>query len=154
MGGGLHGYLFGVLGREACAALGAVGGCDGDGAPRREARGLGAVSRDFQHLHGPGGGWRTQALCRLEGCCRSDEDCARWDGSDGWRGAEQVEAEAAFCEGGDAGGEPVAVEAVPGLLAWGGLRLAPGCVGGLGALILHHLCDAQPDGAEYVLGLG
>eukprot|EP00964_Phaeocystis_antarctica_P054333 scaffold31926_cov45-Phaeocystis_antarctica.AAC.2 len=24
MGGGLHGYLFGVLGREACAALGAV----------------------------------------------------------------------------------------------------------------------------------
>ena len=53
MGGGLHGYLFGVLGREACAALGAVGGCDGDGAPRREARGLGAVSRDFQHLYGP-----------------------------------------------------------------------------------------------------
>ena len=31
MGGGLHGYLFGVLGREACAASGAVGGCDGDG---------------------------------------------------------------------------------------------------------------------------
>ena len=27
MGGGLPGYLFGVLGREACAALGAVGGC-------------------------------------------------------------------------------------------------------------------------------
>ena len=53
MGGGLHGYLFGVLGREACAASGAVGGCDGDGAPRREARRLGAVSRDFQHLHGP-----------------------------------------------------------------------------------------------------
>ena len=53
---------FGVLGREACAALGAVGGCDGDGAPRREARGLGAVSRDVQHLYGPGGGWRTQAL--------------------------------------------------------------------------------------------
>eukprot|EP00964_Phaeocystis_antarctica_P002773 scaffold1466_cov56-Phaeocystis_antarctica.AAC.1 len=121
MGGGLQGYLFGVLGREACAAQSAVGGCDGDGAPRREARGLGAVSRDFQHLHGPGGGWRTQALCRLEGCCHSDEDCARWDGRDGWRGAEQVEVEAAFCEGGDAGGEPVAVETVPGLLAWGGL---------------------------------
>ena len=40
MGGGLQGYLFGVLGREACAAQGAVGGCDGDGAPRREARGI------------------------------------------------------------------------------------------------------------------
>ena len=33
MGGCLQGYLFGVLGREACAARGAVGGCDGDGAP-------------------------------------------------------------------------------------------------------------------------
>ena len=33
-------------------------------------------------------------------------------------------------------------------------RLAPRCVGGLGALVLHPLCDAQADGAEYVsLGL-
>eukprot|EP00964_Phaeocystis_antarctica_P063194 scaffold37917_cov70-Phaeocystis_antarctica.AAC.1 len=96
MGGGLHGYLFGVLGREACAASGAVGGCDGDGAPRREACRLSAVSRDFQHLHGPGGGWRTQALCWLEGCCHSDVDRARWDGRGRWWGAKQVEAEAAF----------------------------------------------------------
>ena len=35
--------------------LRAVGGCDGDGAPRREARRLGAVARDFQHFHGPVG---------------------------------------------------------------------------------------------------
>ena len=48
VGGCLQGYLFGVLGRKACAARGAVGGCGGDGAPRREAHGLGAVSRDFQ----------------------------------------------------------------------------------------------------------
>ena len=32
VGGGLPGYLFGVLGREAWVALGAVGGCDCDGA--------------------------------------------------------------------------------------------------------------------------
>ena len=50
LGGGLPGYLFGVLGREAWVALGAVGGCDGDGASRREARRLGAVARDFLHM--------------------------------------------------------------------------------------------------------
>ena len=69
LGGGLPGYLFGVLGRKALVALGAVGGRDGDGASRREARRLGAVARDFQHFHGPGSGWRALALCGLEGCC-------------------------------------------------------------------------------------
>ena len=39
----MPGYLFGVLGRKAWVALGAVGGCDGDGASRRETRRLGAV---------------------------------------------------------------------------------------------------------------
>ena len=53
----------GVLGRKAWVALGAVGGCDGDGASRREARRLGAVACDFQHFHGPGRGWRALALC-------------------------------------------------------------------------------------------
>ena len=38
LGGGLPGYLFGVLGRKALVALRAVGGCDGDDASRREAR--------------------------------------------------------------------------------------------------------------------
>ena len=53
-----------------------------------------------------------------EGCCHSDVDRA-WSEGRGWRrGAEKVEAEAALGEGGDARGEPVPVEAVPGPLAW------------------------------------
>ena len=63
LGGGLPGHLFGVLCCKARMALGAMGGCDGDGAPRREARGLGSVVRDLQHLHGPGRGWWALASC-------------------------------------------------------------------------------------------
>ena len=76
MGGGLPGYLFCVLGRKAWVTPRAVGGCDGDGASRREAHRLGAVSRDFQHFHGPGRGWRALALRWKEGCCYSDVDRA------------------------------------------------------------------------------
>ena len=124
-------------------------------APRGcEARRLGAVVCDQQYFHGPGRGWWALALCRLEGCCHSDVDRA-WCEGRGWRwGAEKVEAEAALGEGGDARGEPVSVEAVPGPLAWGGPRLAPRRVGGLGAFVLHPLCDAQANGSEYVLRFG
>ena len=64
VGGGLPGDLFGVFCRKARVALGAVGGCDGDGASRREACGLGSVVCDLQHLHGPGGGWWALAFGR------------------------------------------------------------------------------------------
>ena len=63
LGGGLPGYLFGVLGRKAWVTPRAVGGCDGDGASRCEARRLGAVVCNLQHFHGPGRGWRALALC-------------------------------------------------------------------------------------------
>ena len=116
----MSGYLCGVLGREARAALRAMGGCDGDGASGCEAWRLGAVSCDQQHFHGPGRGRWALALRRLEGCCYSEVDRA-WCEGRGWRrGAEKVEAEAALGEGGDARGEPVPVEAVPGPLALSG----------------------------------
>ena len=141
-------------GREARAASRAVGGSDGDGTSSCEARRLGAVVCDQQHFHGPGRGRWALALRRLEGCSHTDVDRAWCEGRSWWRGAEEVETEAALGEGGNACGEPVLVETVPGPLAWGGSRLAPGGVGGLGVFVLHPLCDSQADSSKHVFRLG
>ena len=63
LGGSLPGHLRCVLGCKAWLTPGAMGGSDGDGASRGEARGLGAVVRYLQHFRGLGRGWRSLAVC-------------------------------------------------------------------------------------------
>ena len=124
-------------------------------APRAVRRGVWVPSRATSSTSmaqaEAGGRW---LFAGREGCSHTDVDRAWCEGRSWWRGAEEVETEAALGEGGNACGEPVLVETVPGPLAWGGSRLAPGGVGGLGVFVLHPLCDSQADSSKHVLRLG
>ena len=116
---------------------------------------LGELVRTFSSEPGTRGPGHHDAMTEAPG---RKNDC-HFSSVPGARGrtakiGEVFSAEAALSQGGDACGEPVLVETVPGPLAWGGPRLASRCVGGFGALVLYPLCDAQADGTEYVSGSG